>query len=54
MLPIMIAAKLGIKHCKFTGKCVFICVSMDVSIQLELCFYEQTQIVAIATCRVGS
>ena len=29
---------------------MFICASMDVTIQLELCFHEQAQIVANAAC----
>ena len=53
-LPIIIAAKVGIKSCRFAGECVFICAYMDVTTQLELCFHEQTQIVANAACRVGS
>ena len=32
----------------------FTCACMDVTIQLELCFQEEAQIVANATCRVGS
>ena len=57
MLPIIIAAKVGIKSCRFATECVsFVHVYMDVTIanQLELCLHEQTQIVASAACRVGS
>ena len=55
MLPIIIAAKLGIKSCIFATECVsFVHVWMQLANQLELCLHEQTQIVASAACRVGS
>ena len=47
-LPIIIAANAGIEFCRFARECVFICASMHVTTQLELCFHEQTQIVANA------
>ena len=47
-------AKVGIKSYIFARECVFIFASMVVTTQLELCFHEQTQIVANAACRVGS
>ena len=55
MLPINIAAKVGIKSCRFATECVsFVHVWMQLPNQLELCLHEQTQIVASAACRVGS
>ena len=55
VLPIIIAAKVGIKSCKFATECVsFVHVWMQLANQLELCLHEQTQIVASAACRVGS
>ena len=54
-LPIIIAAKVGIKSCRFATECVsFVHVWMQLANQLELCLHEQTQIVASAACRVGS
>ena len=54
MLPIIIAAKVGIKSCRFATECVsFVHVWMHLANQLELCLHEQTQIVASAACRVG-
>ena len=46
-------AKVGIKLCRYARMC-FICAYMDVPTQLKLCLYDQTQIVAIASCRVDS
>ena len=43
-----------IKSCRFARECVFICASMDVTTQLELCFHEQTRMVANVACIVGS
>ena len=55
VLPIIIAAKVGIKSCRFATECVlFVHVWMQLANQLELCLHEQTQIVASAACRVGS
>ena len=55
VLPIIIAAKVGIKSCRFATECVsFVHVWMQLANQLELCLHEQTQIVAIAARRVGS
>ena len=55
MLPIIIAAKVGIKSCRFAIECVsFVRAWMLLATQLELCLHEQTQIVASAACRVGS
>ena len=54
MLPIIIAAKVGIKSCRFATECVsFVHVWMQPANQLELCLHEQTQIVASAACTVG-
>ena len=54
MLPIIIAAKVGIKSCRFATECVsFVHVWMQLANQLELCLHEQTQIVASVSCRVG-
>ena len=36
-LPIIVAAKVGMKSCRFVRKCVH--ASMDVTTQLELCFH---------------
>ena len=48
-------AKVGIKSCRFATECVsFVHVWMQLANQLELCFHEQTQIIASAACRVGS
>ena len=48
--------EVGIKSCRFARECVLvlICACMDVTTQLELCLYKQTQIVANAVCRLGS
>ena len=55
VLPIIIAAKVGIKSCRYATECVlFVHVWMQLANQLELCLHEQTQIVASAACRVGS
>ena len=57
MLPIIVAAKVGIKSCRFATECVsFVHVWMQLANQLELCLHEQTQnlIVASAACRVGT
>ena len=55
VLPIIIAAKVGIKSCRFaTEYFSFVHVWMQLANQLELCLHEQTQIVASAACRVGS
>ena len=55
VLPIIIAAKVGIKSCRFATECVsFVHVWMQLANQLELCLHEQTQIVTSAACRVGS
>ena len=55
MLPIIIAAKVGIKYCRFATECVsFVHVCMQLANQLELGLHERTQIVASAACRVGS
>ena len=55
VLPIIIAAKVGIKSCRYATECVsFVHVWMQLANQLELCLREQTQIVASAACRVGS
>ena len=54
VLPMIIAAKVRTKSCRFARECVFICAPMDVTTQLELCFHEQTQTVAKAACRLGS
>ena len=55
MLPIIIAAKVGIKSCRIATECVsFVHAWMQLANQLELCLHEQTQIVASAACRVGS
>ena len=55
VLPIIIAAKVGIKSCRFATECVsFVYVWMQLANQLELCLHKQTQIVASAACRVGS
>ena len=55
VLPIIIAAKVGIKSCRFATECVsFVHVWMQLANQLELCLHQQTQIVASAACRVGS
>ena len=55
VLPIIIAAKVGIKSSRFATECVsFVHVWMQLDNQLELCLHEQTQIVASAACRVGS
>ena len=55
VLPIIIAAKVGIKSCRFATECVsFVHVWMQLANQLELCLHEQTQIVASAACRVGN
>ena len=55
VLPIIIAAKVGIKSCRFATECVsFVNVWMQLANQLELCLHEQTQIVASVGCRVGS
>ena len=55
VLPIIIAAKVGIKSCRFAIECVsFVYVWMQLANQLELCLHKQTQIVASAACRVGS
>ena len=52
MLPIIIAAKVGIKFCRYATECVsFVHVWMYLANQLELCLHEQTQIVASAACR---
>ena len=54
VLPIIIAAKVGIKSCRFATECFsFVHVWMQLANQLELCLHEQTQIVASAACRVG-
>ena len=55
MLSIIIAAKVGIKSCRFATECVsFVHVWMQLANQLELCqLHEQTQTVASAACRVG-
>ena len=54
MLRIIIAAKVMIKSCRFARECMFIYESIDVTAQMELCFHEQTQVVANADCRMGS
>ena len=55
MLPIIIAAKVGIKSCRFALECVsFVHSWVLLANQLELCLNEQTQVVASAACRVGS
>ena len=55
VLPIIIAAKVGIKSCRFATECVsFVYVWMQLANQLELCLHKQTQIVASVACRVGS
>ena len=55
VLHIIIAAKVGIKSCRFATECVsFVHVWMQLANQLELCLHEQTQIVASGACRVGS
>ena len=63
VLPIIIAAKVRIKSCRFTTECYykgdsqcvsFVHVWMQLANQLELCLHEQTQIVATVACRVGS
>ena len=55
VLPIIIAAKVGIKSCRFVTECVsFVHVWMQLANQLESCLHEQTQIVASVACRVGS
>ena len=55
VLPIIIAAKVGIKSCRFATEWVsFVHVWMQLANQLELCLHEHTQIVASAACRVGS
>ena len=47
VMPIIIAAKVGIKSCRFATECVsFVHVWMQLANQLELCLHEQTQIVA--------
>ena len=46
--------KVRIKSFRFARECVLICAFMDVITKLELCFHEQTHIVAKAACRVGS
>ena len=48
-------AKVEIKSYKYARECVsFVHACMYVPIQLELCLYDQTQIIANAACRVGS
>ena len=55
MLPIIIAAKAGIKSCRLTIECVlWVHTSMWLATQLEMCLHEQTQVVASAACRVGN
>ena len=52
MLPIIIAAKVGIKSCRFAIECVsFVYVWMQLATKLEFCL---TQVVASVACRVGS
>ena len=46
MLPIIIAAKVGIKSCRFAVECVHIDVT-------GIVLHEHTQILASAACRVG-
>ena len=47
VLSIIIAAKVGIKSCRYATECVsFVHVWMQLANQLELCLHEQTQIVA--------
>ena len=54
MLSIIIAAKVGIKSCRFATECIsFVHVWMQLANQLVLCSLEQTKIVASAACRVG-
>ena len=46
-------AKVGIKSCRSARECVsFVHAWMLLYTQLELCFHEQTQIVANAACTV--
>ena len=48
-------AKVGTKSCRFSRECIcLICACTDVPTRLELCLYDQTQIIANAPCRVGS
>ena len=55
MLPIIIAVKVGIKSCKFAREYVsFVYTYIDVTTQLKLRLHEQTQVIANATCRLGS
>ena len=44
MLLIIIAAKVGIKSYRFGRESLFICVSMDVTTQLELCFLNRHEL----------
>ena len=45
----------SIKSCRFARECVsLVHECIDVTTQLHLCLYEQTQIIVSATCRVGS
>ena len=49
-----ILAKVRAKSYRFAREYVFICATMDVTTQLELCLHEQTQIVASAAYRVSN
>ena len=52
VLLIIIAAKVGIKSCRFTTEYVsFVHVWIKLGNQLELCLHEQTQIAASTACR---
>ena len=46
VLPIIIAAKVGIKSCidLLENVCLSACACIDVAIQLVLCFHEQIQV----------
>ena len=51
---IIIAAKVGIKSCRFATECVsFVHVRIQLANQLELCLHEQTQIVVSAACFIA-
>ena len=47
-------AKVGIKSCRFAREYVLFVHAYRCTTQLELCLYDQTQIIANAACRVGS